>query len=115
MRKIAPFLIIILIVACAKQDLIEDFIQYSKNNVFDKESGILTDAAKIEFDLPQSGEYILNLQDEFSGKVVTKELFIGEEGLNKLNVFTKVVPKGSYYLTLTDKNGNQVEQTKISI
>ena len=115
MKKIAPFILILLAIACTKDDFIEDFIQYSKNNIFDKEGGVLTDAAKIEFDLPQSGEYILNLQDEFTGKVVTKELFIGTEGLNTLNVFTKVVPKGSYYLTLTDKNGNQVEQTKISI
>ena len=115
MKKIAPFIIILFVVACAKQDLIEDFIQYSKNNIFDKEAGILTDAARIEFDLPQSGEYILNLQDEFSGKVVTKELFIGVEGLNILNVFTKVVPRGNYNLILTDKNGNKVEQTNISI
>ena len=115
MKKIAPFILILLVAACAKDTLIEDFIQYSKNNIFDKEGGILTDATQIEFDLPQSGEYILNLQDEFTDKVITKEIFIGNEGLNKLNVFTKVVPKGSYYLTLTDKNGNQIEQTKISI
>ena len=115
MKKLLPFILILLAVACAKDDLIEDFIQYSKNNIFDKEGGILTDTTKIEFDLPQNGEYILNLEDEFTGKVITKEIFIGNEGLNKLNVFTKVVPKGSYYLTLTDKNGNQVEQTKISI
>ena len=115
MKKLLPFILILLAVACAKDDIIEDFIQYSKNNFFDKEGGILTDAARIEFDLPADGEYILNLQDEFTGKVITKELFIGTEGLNKLNVFTKVVPKGSYYLTLTDKDGNQVEQTKISI
>ena len=115
MKKLTLFLIIIFVVACAKQDLIEDFIQYSKNNIFDKEAGILTDAARIEFDLPQSGQYILNLQDEFSGKVVTKELFIGEEGLNTVNVFTKVVPRGNYNLILTDKDGNKVEQTNISI
>ena len=115
MKKLLPFILILLAVACAKDTLIEDFIQYSKNNIFDKEGGILTDATKIEFDLPQDGEYILNLQDEFTSKVITKEIFIGNEGLNKLNVFTKVVPKGSYYLTLTDKNGNKVEQTKISI
>jgi hypothetical protein len=115
MKKLAPLFLVLLVLACAKDDLITDFIQYSKNNIFDNDGGILTDATNIEFDLPQSGEYILNLQDEFTGKVVTKELFIGTEGLNTLNVFTKVVPKGSYYLTLTDKNGNQVEQTKISI
>lgn len=115
MKKLAPFIFILLAVACAKDDLIEDFIQYSKNNFFDKEGGILTDAAKIEFDLPQDGQYILNLQDEFTGKVVTKELFIGVEGLNTLNVFTKVVPRGNYNLILTDKDGNKVEQTNISI
>lgn len=115
MKKIVPFILILLAAACAKDTIIEDFIQYSKDNFFDKEGGILTDAARIEFDLPQDGEYILNLEDEFTGKVVTKELFIGKEGINKLNVFTKVVPRGSYHLILTDKQGNQVEQTKISI
>jgi hypothetical protein len=115
MKKLAPLFLVLLVLACAKDDLITDFIQYSKSNIFDKEGGVLTDATKIEFDLPQSGEYILNLQDEFTNKIVTKEIFIGNEGLNTLNVFTKVVPRGSYYLILTDKNGNKVEQTKISI
>lgn len=114
MKKIVPFLLMILIAACAQDDII-DYTMFSTNDIFENQGGVLKDAAQIEFNLTTSGDYIISLEDEFTSKVVTKELFIGKEGKNTLDVFTKVVPKGSYYLTVKDKNGNKVEQTKISI
>lgn len=114
MKKLLLILLLILVAACVKEDII-DYTMFSTNDIFENQGGVLKDATPVEFNLNQSGEYILSLQDEFTSKVVTKEIFIGAEGLNTLTIFTKVIPKGSYYLTLTDKNGNEIQQTKISL
>lgn len=114
MKKLTPIFLLLLVIACVKEDLV-DYTFYTPTEIFDKGGVISQDATPIEFNLPQSGEYILSLQDEFTNKVITKESFTGNAGSNALNVYTKIVPKGSYFLTLRDKNGNKVQQTKISI
>lgn len=114
MKKILSIFLLVLLVACVKEDII-DYTMFSTDDIFENQGGVLKDATRIEFNLDSSGDFIISLEDEFTSKVVTKELFIGKEGKNTLDVFTKVMPKGSYYLTVKDKNGNKVEQTKISI
>ena len=115
MKKTLSILLLILVAACVKDDLIDYSSYYTSSDIFSKQGGVVKDASLIEINLDNSGEYLISLQDEFTSKVVTKEQFNGTKGANTLYVFTKIVPKGSYYLTLTDKNGNQIQKTKISI
>lgn len=114
MKKILSIILLILVAACVKEDLI-DYSYYTQTEIFTQEGTILKDATPIEFNLDSADEYIITLTDEFTSKTITKESFKGQKGVNTLSIFTKVVPKGSYFLTLTDKNGNKVQQTKISI
>lgn len=114
MKKILSILLLLSVAACLKSDLI-DTNHYSSYDIFKKEGGVLTDASIIEIDIETPGEYIISLEDEFTSKVITKELFFGMKGANVLNVFTKIVPKGSYYLKLEDKKGNQIQKTKINL
>lgn len=115
MKKIISILLLVLVAACVKDDLLDYSYYYTPQDIFNAQGGVLRDASLIEINLETPGEYIISLQDEFTSKVVTKELFIGNQGVNTLYIFTKIVPKGSYNLILTDKNSNQVQKTKISI
>jgi hypothetical protein len=114
MKKFISIVLLLLIVSCVKDDIL-DYTYYTPQDIFEAQGGVLRDASLIEINLEVPGRYIISLQDEFTSKVVTKELFIGNKGVNTLHVFTKIVPKGSYNLVLTDKDGKQVQQTKISI
>lgn len=114
MKKFLPYFLLILVAACVKDDLI-DYSYYTPKDIFEAQGGVLKDASLIEINLDTPGDYIISLKDEFTSKVITKELFNGVQGVNTFYIFTKIVPKGSYYLTLTDKDGKQIQQTKISI
>jgi len=115
MKKLLSVLLLFLVAACVKNDLIDYSSYYFSNDIFETQGGVVLDASLVEINLDKSGKYVISLEDEFTSKVVTKEQFTGNKGANVLYVFTKIVPKGSYYLTLIDKNGNQVQKTKISI
>lgn len=114
MKKFISIALLLLVAACVKDDIL-DYTYYTPQDIFEAQGAVLKDASIIEVNLETPGEYIISLQDEFTSKVVTKELFIGNQGVNTLHVFTKIVPKGSYNLILTDKDGKQVQKTKISI
>lgn len=115
MKKILSLLLLLSAAACLKSDLIDTNHYYASHDIFKSGGGVLTDATIIEIDIKTPGEYIISLEDEFTSKVITKEIFFGTKGANVLNVFTKIVPKGSYYLKLTDKNGSQIQKTKINL
>jgi len=114
MKKIIAILAILTVAACAKDPIIE-YVQYLDKEFFDKETAVVKDATPIEFNLPFEGEYNLSIEDEFTNQVLTTESFKGIEGANKLNIYTKVIPSGSYNVVLKDKNGNQIKKSNIAL
>lgn len=114
MKKIILLIIILLAVACAKDPIIE-YVKYIDKEFFDSESLVVKDATPVEFNLPFEGTYSLSVENEFTQQIITKELFKGVEGVNKLNIYTKAIPSGAYFITLRDENGNEIKKTNIAL
>jgi hypothetical protein len=93
---------------------IPDFMPES-SSVFQNTSIVLKDTTPIDFNLPETGTYELTLQDEFTGNIVSREKFNGVAGKNKLNVYTKVLPKGSYRLILINPSNIAIQETNIKL
>ena len=95
-------------------EIIPDFIPES-SSVFQNTSVVLSDTTPINFNLPESGKYEITLKDEFTGEIVSREVFNGVVGKNKLNVYTKILPKGSYRLILNNSNNIAIQETNIKL
>ena len=93
---------------------IPDFMPEA-SSVFQNTSIVLKDTTPIDFNLPETGTYELTLQDEFTGDIVSREKFNGVAGKNKLNVYTKVLPKGSYRLILINPSNIAIQETNIKL
>jgi hypothetical protein len=109
-------LLLILANQCTSEtyEPIPDFIPES-SSVFQNTSIVLKDTTPIDFNLPETGTYELTLQDEFTGDIVSREKFKGVAGKNKLNVYTKVLPKGSYRLILINPSNIAIQETNIKL
>lgn len=109
---------ILLIVAnqCATEtyEPIPDFIPEA-SSVFQNTSLVLKDTTPINFNLPESGKYEITLKDEFTGEIVSREVFNGVVGKNELNVYTKILPKGSYRLILNNSSNIAIQETNIKL
>ena len=109
-------LLLILANQCTSEtyEPIPDFIPET-SSVFQNTSIVLKDTTPIDFNLPETGTYELTLQDEFTGNIVSREKFNGVAGKNKLNVYTKVLPKGSYRLILINPSNIAIQETNIKL
>ena len=109
-------LLLILANQCTSEtyEPIPDFMPDS-SSVFQNTSIVLKDTTPIDFNLPETGTYELTLQDEFTGNIVSREKFNGVAGKNKLNVYTKVLPKGSYRLILINPSNIAIQETNIKL
>ena len=116
MKRILAFTLLFLTVACVKDDIyVETPMVELEQSIFEKGSTVLTDTDLISFELSAEGEYYLIIKDEMTGDLMTREVFTGVEGKNTLQIFTKAIPKGSYYLILTDIKENQLQKTNIKL
>ena len=102
------------ILGCRKMDLPEPVVS-ANPNIFATSQSEVSDGQEITFSLKSDGIYTLTIGDSANNQVITRERFTGKLGDNKLNLYTKSLPKTSLYLLLEDQNKSEVGKTTIII
>lgn len=115
MKKI--FYIIVLLVSFSCTDDTFEILEPINNTVdiFEVQSTVVNDGDEININLVSEGEFKISLVDEFTNITHTNEIFYGRVGDNKLNIYTKALPKGSYKLLVKDVKDNIIKQTTIKL
>ena len=115
MKKI--FYIIVLLVSFSCTDDTFEILEPINNSVdiFEVQSTVVNDGDEININLVSEGEFKISLVDEFTNITHTNEIFYGKVGDNKLNIYTRALPKGSYKLLIKDVKDNIIKQTTIKL
>jgi hypothetical protein len=115
MKKLIYILPLLFVFGCT-QDPFEEIYTYEPNvDIFEVSNTVVRDGDEININLSEEGEYKLSLIDEFTNITYTNEIFDGKVGDNKLNIYTKALPKGSYNLLVKDTKNNIIKQTTIKL
>lgn len=112
--KIIIFIFALTIFSCRKI-YVEPSPTEKNQDVFSVSETIISDGDPINIDLKNSGLYTLILFDSSSQQVVIREKFLGKNGKNILNIYTKSLPTKSIYLSLEDSLNNQIGKTLLII
>ena len=115
MKKLIYILPLLFVLACTQDPFDEIYVEESNVDIFEVGSTVVNDGDEINVKLSEEGEYKLSLIDEFTNITYTNEIFDGKVGDNKLNIYTKALPKGSYNLLVKDTKNNIIKQTKIKL
>ena len=83
--------------------------------IFDVKESSVENGQEIQFDLTQSGIYIITIGDSLSNQVLTKERFTGQVGINKKKIYTKSFSIKYLYLLLQDESKKQIAKTNIIV
>lgn len=110
MKKLI-FILLLFMISC-HQENIEPLPKISSDIFFQKEN-MVSDGIELNINLPKDGIYFLSMIDVETNEVLTKEKFIGINGLNKLNIYTKSVQSRYLYLVLYDENKIELNKTKL--
>ena len=114
-KKLIYILPLLFVFGCT-QDPFEEIYTYEPNvDIFEVSNTVVRDGDEININLSEAGEYKLSLIDEFTNITYTNEIFDGKVGDNKLNIYTKALPKGSYNLLVKDTKNNIIKQTTIKL
>jgi hypothetical protein len=115
MKKLIYILPLLFMLACTQDTFEEIYAEEPKVDIFEVSNTVVNDGDEININLSEEGEYKLSLIDEFTNITYTNEIFDGKVGDNKLNIYTKALPKGSYNLLVKDAKNNIIKQTKIKL
>ena len=115
MKKLIYILPLLFMLACTQDTFEEIYAEEPKVDIFEVSNTVVNDGDEININLSEEGEYKLSLIDEFTNITYTNEIFDGKVGDNKLNIYTKALPKGSYTLLVKDTKNNIIKQTKIKL
>jgi hypothetical protein len=112
MKKII-LISLILLVGCTKPELPTPVNPVEK--IFTVGESSVVNGQSIHFDLPSAGTYTLTLIDKESGQVISRELFIGQNGENVKKIYTKSLQSRYLYLLLEDVTKKEIGKTTIII
>ena len=115
MKKLIYILPLLFMLACTQDTFEEIYAEEPKVDIFEVSNTVVRDGDEININLSDEGEYKLSLIDEFTNITYTNEIFDGKIGDNKLNIYTKALPKGSYNLLVKDTKNNIIKQTTIKL
>ena len=115
MKKLIYILPLLFILGCTEDPFGGIYADEPKVDIFEVSNTVVRDGDEININLPEEGEYKLSLIDEFTNITYTNEIFDGKVGDNKLNIYTKALPKGSYNLLVKDTKNNIIKQTTIKL
>jgi len=115
MKKLIYILPLLILLGCTKDILEPEIYNQTPIDIFEVQSSVVKDGDSFNINLDLDGEYKLSLVDEFTKITHTNEVFDGKVGTNKLYIYTKALPKGSYNLIIKDKNENIIKQTTIKL
>jgi hypothetical protein len=110
MKKL--LLILLFFIVSCHQENIEPLPELS-NDIFSQKENIINNGTEVNMNLPKDGIYFLSMIDVETNELLTKERFIGINGLNKLNIYTKSVQSRYLYLVLHDENKIELNKTKL--
>ena len=115
MKKFRFLILLLVLFSCQKDDIyFVDSIVEDKD-IFAVESSVIRNGHELDLSVNQSGDFLLSITDEFTGQTFTNEKFRAEMGSNKINIYTRVLPKGSYKLEVKDSRNNIINQTTIRL
>ena len=115
MKKLIYILPLLFVLGCTEDPFEDIYADEPKVDIFEVSNTVVRDGDEININLSEEGEYKLSLIDEFTNITYTNEIFDGKIGDNKLNIYTKALPKGSYNLLVKDTKNNIIKQTKIKL
>lgn len=120
-KHIAVFLIVSLfIVGCYPdeilpvQPILGENLQIAEQVGIKLESFFVTDEASMNVKAPASGEYVVIIH-HLTGRVMSKEEVLLEEGDNILKVYTGALPKEPYTISFYDRAGSKLGETIINV
>ena len=115
MKKLIYILPLLFVFGCTQDPFEEIYTDEPNVDIFEVSNTVVRDGDEININLSEAGEYKLSLIDEFTNITYTNEIFDGKVGDNKLNIYTKALPKGSYNLLVKDTKNNIIKQTTIKL
>ena len=93
-------LILLLLLSCQKDELVEIAIPQEYEFIFKEQESIVIDSQDINFELSSSERHWLIISDIETKSVIAKESFIPQLGVNTRKIYTKSLPKNKLLLTL---------------
>ena len=93
-------LIVLLLLSCQKDELIEVEIPQSYELIFDEVESTILDGQDISFEVSVEGKYLLLITDIEKQSVISKESFLLTIGIVTRKIYTKSLPKKKLQLTL---------------
>lgn len=115
-NKLFILLILVLTLGSCYKDTFEIYdYPIGNTNIFDIEGSVIQNGDEFEINVNQSGTYKISLTDEFTNQTITNENFDVKVGSNKLNIHTKILPKGSYILEIKNEQNKTINQTTIRL
>ena len=93
-------LILLLLLSCQKDELVEIELPQEYKFIFQEQESIVIDNQDINFELSSSERHWLIISDIETKSVITKESFIPQLGINTRKIYTKSLPKNKLLLTL---------------
>ena len=113
MKKIL-FILVLTLVGCRKVEVRPEPKPIT-TNVFNNAENTIDNGQEIQFDLTKNGVYTLTIGDSVANKVLTRERFNGQIGINKKKIYTKGLESKYLYLLLEDVTKNKLGKTTIII
>ena len=93
-------LILLLLLSCQKDELVEIELPQEYEFIFKEVESIVLDNQDINFELSSAEKYWLIISDTESKSVISKESFTSVVGINTRKIYTKSLPKKKLQLAL---------------
>jgi len=105
---------IVFIISCRKVEVRPEPIP-ATTNIFNNTENTIDNGQEIQFNLSTAGVYTLTIGDSVANKVLTRERFNGQIGINKKKIYTKGLESKYLYLLLEDVTKNKLGKTIIIV
>lgn len=116
MKKMIYILPLLLLLGCTKDNIMgpEPYTELPMD-IFEVQNTVVKDGDIANINLDSNGTYKISIVDEFTNTTFTNEKFIGNQGSNRIRIYTKALPKGSYKLYIKTDNDGVIKQTTIKL
>lgn len=99
--KKSLILLLLILFSCQKDEIFNPIEEPQTQLIFEEPISRVSDGQILFFEVNSTEKHQLIISYE-NGNVLTKESFIPQMGLNSRTIYTKVLPKGTFILDLTD-------------
>lgn len=110
MKKLL-FILLLFMTSCYQENI--EPLPNISTDIFSQKENMISDGIELNINLPKEGIYFLSIIDTETNQLISKERFVGINGLNKLNIYTKSIQSRYLYLVLHDENKIELNKTKL--